>query len=75
MSPKPQKNNDEAELVIEYLREFPMATYSELGRLFPGREDVNINSIIKKLQRQGRVEIEKKVDDNARFIGSYKRVV
>lgn len=75
MSPKPRRNDQEAEVVVDYLRVHPIASYSELSKLFPGREDVNINSIIKKLQRDGRVEVVKQVSENGRFIGSYKKVL
>lgn len=75
MSPKPRKNEEEAEVVLDYLRSNPMASYGEIGKLFPGREDVNPNSIIKKLQRDGRIEVVKQVSDIGRFVGSYKKVL
>ncbi len=73
--PKPRINDLEAQQMHEYLRSNPDATYVKVKLdLWPDRDDINVNSLMKKLQRDGKIEIIEIRDEKGKFLGTRKVV-
>ena len=73
--PKPRKNDSEALLMYEYLKGNPDATYVKIKLdLWPDRDDINVNSLMKKLQRDGKIEIVEVRDEKGKFVGTRKQL-
>ena len=53
--------NDELLKIYLHLESNPYATYDELSKLFQGKK-VNINSLVKRLQRMGCITVERDID-------------
>ena len=73
--PKPRINDKEALEMYEYLKGNPDATYVKIKLdLWPDRDDINVNSLMKKLQRDGKIEIVEVRDEKGKFVGTRKQL-
>ena len=64
---------DDLVLVYNCIAQNPQITYEELSKLFPAKK-VNINSLVKRLQRMGCISVERDIDSlTGKIKGTIKR--